>query len=103
MCDAKNGLIGRSIFFSSLTDSPIQIVGSLFVILYIEFKSLGVIVGVDGDVSTVGMYQMSNHADFLWDGEILNGPKVGAYMTIFQCSSYHSSNMIILKRESQYK
>ena len=32
-------------------------------------EPLGVIVGVDGDVSTVGMYQMSNHADFLWDGE----------------------------------
>lgn len=47
-------------------------------------EPLGVIVGVDGDVSTVGMYQMSNHADFLWDGEILNGPKVGAYMTILQ-------------------
>ena len=39
-------------------------------------EPLGVIVGVDGDVSTVGMYQMSNHADFLWDGEILNGPKL---------------------------
>lgn len=47
-------------------------------------EPLGVIVGVDGDVSTVGMYQMSNHADFLWDGEILTGPKVGAYMTILQ-------------------
>lgn len=47
-------------------------------------EPLGVIVGVDGDIATVGMYQMSNNADFLWDGDILIGPKVGAYMTILQ-------------------
>lgn len=47
-------------------------------------EPLGVIVGVDGDLATVGMYQMSNSADFLWDGDILIGPKVGAHMTILQ-------------------
>lgn len=47
-------------------------------------EPLGVIVGVDGDLATVGMYQMSNNATFLWDGEILVGPKVGAYLTILQ-------------------
>ena len=47
-------------------------------------EPLGVIVGVDGDLATVGMYQMSNNADFLWDGDILIGPKVGAYLTILQ-------------------
>lgn len=47
-------------------------------------EPLGVIVGVDGDLATVGMYQMSNNADFLWDGDILVGPKVGAYLTILQ-------------------
>lgn len=47
-------------------------------------EPLGVIVGVDGSLATVGMYQMSNSADFLWDGDILIGPKVGAYLTILQ-------------------
>ncbi|RPA63657.1 ATP-binding protein [Aerococcus agrisoli] len=49
-------------------------------------KKLGVIIGVDGDMSQVGMYSMSNDSQFLWKGEILNGPKVGAFMTIHQNS-----------------
>lgn len=47
-------------------------------------KKLGVITSVDGSVSEVGMYNMSNDAMFLWYGDILSGPKVGAYLTINQ-------------------
>nr|WP_205395921.1 ATP-binding protein [Streptococcus lutetiensis] len=47
-------------------------------------KKLGVIVGVDGDISQVGMYSMSNDSHVLWYGHILNGPKIGAYLTINQ-------------------
>ena len=47
-------------------------------------KSLGVIVGVDGNISQVGMYSMSNESQFLWNGELLEGPKVGALLTILQ-------------------
>jgi len=47
-------------------------------------KKLGVIVGVEGDVSQVGMYHMSNDAEFIWYGDILTGPKIGAFLTINQ-------------------
>lgn len=47
-------------------------------------KKLGVIVGVDGDISQVGMYSMSNDAEFIWNGEVLSGVKVGAFLTINQ-------------------
>lgn len=47
-------------------------------------KKLGVIVGVDGSVSTVGMYSMSNDSQLLWYGDVLNGPKIGAFLTINQ-------------------
>ncbi|NBJ71623.1 MULTISPECIES: ATP-binding protein [Clostridia] len=47
-------------------------------------KKLGVIVGVEGDVSQVGMYHMTNEAEFIWYGDILTGPKIGAYLTINQ-------------------
>lgn len=47
-------------------------------------KKLGVIVGVDGDVSEVGMYHMSNDAQYIWYGELLTGPKVGAFLTVNQ-------------------
>lgn len=47
-------------------------------------KKLGVIVGVDGDISHVGMYNMSNDAEFIWYGDILTGPKIGAFLTIHQ-------------------
>lgn len=47
-------------------------------------KKLGVIVGVDGDISQVGMYNMSNDAQYIWYGEILTGPKVGAFLTVNQ-------------------
>ncbi|MCB4976268.1 ATP-binding protein [Streptococcus mutans] len=50
----------------------------------IPVKKLGVIVGVDGDISQVGMYQMSNDSEFLWYGDVLNGPKIGAFLTIVQ-------------------
>lgn len=47
-------------------------------------KKMGVIIGVDGDISQVGMYRMSNDVDFLWYGEILSGPRVGSFLTIHQ-------------------
>lgn len=47
-------------------------------------KKLGVITSVDGDISQVGVYSMSNDAEYIWYGEILNGPKVGAFLTINQ-------------------
>lgn len=50
----------------------------------IKTKKLGVIVAVDGTISTVGMYNMSNDPDLIWNGDILTGPKVGAYLTIRQ-------------------
>lgn len=49
-----------------------------------DMDSLGVIVSVDGDISQVGMYNFANDAAFLWKGDILIGPKVGAFMTIHQ-------------------
>ncbi|EQA6625961.1 ATP-binding protein [Listeria monocytogenes] len=50
----------------------------------ISGKKLGVIVGVDADISQVGMYSMSNDSNFIWYGEILTGPKIGAFLTINQ-------------------
>lgn len=47
-------------------------------------KKLGVIVGVDGDISQVGMYHLSNDAEYLWYGDMLQGAKIGAYLTILQ-------------------
>lgn len=47
-------------------------------------KKLGVIVGVNGSISQVGMYSMSNDSNFLWHGEVLTGPKIGAFLTINQ-------------------
>lgn len=47
-------------------------------------KKLGVIVGVDGSISQVGMYSMSNDSQLLWYGDVLNGPKIGAFLTINQ-------------------
>ena len=47
-------------------------------------KKLGVIIGVDGSISQVGMYSMSNDSQFLWYGDVLTGPKIGAYLTINQ-------------------
>ena len=47
-------------------------------------KKLGVIVSVDGSISQVGMYSMSNDSQLLWYGDILAGPKIGAFLTINQ-------------------
>lgn len=47
-------------------------------------KKLGVIVGVDGAIAQVGMYEMSNDSQFIWYGDILTGPKIGAFLTINQ-------------------
>ena len=49
-----------------------------------DVKKLGVIVGVDGDISQVGMYQLSNDAEYLWYGDVLQGAKIGAFLTILQ-------------------
>lgn len=47
-------------------------------------KKLGVIVSVDGSLSQVGAYSMSNDYQFIWYGEVLTGPKIGAFLTINQ-------------------
>ena len=47
-------------------------------------KKIGVIVAVDGDSSQVGMYSLTNDVEYIWRGEILTGPRVGAYLTINQ-------------------
>ena len=44
----------------------------------------GVITSVTGDIAEVGMYKMSNDSKILWNGEVLNGPKIGAYLSIIQ-------------------
>ncbi|WP_334427400.1 MULTISPECIES: hypothetical protein [unclassified Levilactobacillus] len=47
-------------------------------------KQIGVIVGVDGSVASVGVYNMSNSSEIIWLGDILTGPKIGALLTINQ-------------------
>lgn len=47
-------------------------------------KILGVIVSVEGTESDVAMYSMSNDTHFIWYGDILIGPRVGALLTIHQ-------------------
>ncbi len=47
-------------------------------------KLLGIIIAVDGDISQVGMFSMSNDPHYLWHGDIISGPKVGALLTIHQ-------------------
>ena len=47
-------------------------------------KKLGVIVSVNGDVSEVAMYHLSNDTELIWDGDVLTGPKLGAFLTIHQ-------------------
>ena len=50
----------------------------------ISLPPLGVIVSVNGDIAQVGMYSKTNDASILWDGKLLNGPKVGTLLTINQ-------------------
>lgn len=64
-------------------------------------EALGVIVAVDGDVATVGMYNMSNDSTFLWDGDLLNGPKIGAFLTIEQNDIRIISTVISEKIQDQ--
>lgn len=64
-------------------------------------ETLGVIVAVDGDVATVGMYNMSNDSTFLWDGDLLNGPKIGAFLTIEQNDIRIISTVISEKIQDQ--
>ena len=52
--------------------------------IVLNSKKIGVIVEVDGIYAKVGMYNETNDAEFLWNGELLTGPKVGAYLTINQ-------------------
>lgn len=52
--------------------------------IILNSKKIGVIVEVDGIYAKVGMYNETNDAEFIWNGEILTGPKVGAYLTINQ-------------------
>lgn len=45
---------------------------------------IGVIVEVDGDYSKVGVYSLINDPLIIENGEILNGPKLGAYLVVQQ-------------------
>lgn len=47
-------------------------------------KKVGVIVEVNGNLSKVGVYNLLNDSDIIWNGELLSGIKVGAYLTINQ-------------------
>ena len=47
-------------------------------------KELGVVVSVDSDEATVGMYNVTNGASYFMDGEEVNGIKVGAYAILKQ-------------------
>ena len=49
-----------------------------------ESKIVGIIIEVDGTISKVGMYNLINDSEILWDGKYLNGPKIGSYLTIRQ-------------------
>lgn len=51
---------------------------------FISLPPLGVIVSVNGNIAQVGMYSKTNDASILWDGKLLNGPKVGTFLTINQ-------------------
>lgn len=50
----------------------------------ISLPPLGVIISVNGDIAQVGMYNKTNDTSILWDGMLLNGPKVGTLLTINQ-------------------
>lgn len=50
----------------------------------INGKPLGVVIGVDGTVSQIGMYNSSNTDEFIWNGELLKGPRVGGLIAIAQ-------------------
>lgn len=50
----------------------------------LQSKKVGVIVEVDGSISKVGMYNETNDSEYIWSGNVLVGPKVGAYLTINQ-------------------
>lgn len=60
-------------------------------------KILGIIVGVEGTESEVAMYSMSNDKHFIWYGDILLGPRVGALLTI------HQNNIKIIASVSSEK
>lgn len=45
-------------------------------------KRVGVIVEVNNQISKVGVYSLLNDNNVIWNGELLSGIKVGAYLTI---------------------
>lgn len=49
-----------------------------------RIRKIGVIIEVNGDVSAVGMYDNTNDSSYIWDGDVLFGPKIGSYLTINQ-------------------
>lgn len=67
----------------------------------LNIKKLGVIVGVDGDISQVGMYQMSNDTEYFWYGDLLQGAKIGAYLTILQNDIKIIANVVTEKIADQ--
>lgn len=47
-------------------------------------KRVGVIVEVNDQFSKVGVYSLLNDRNIIWNGELLSGIKVGAYLTVNQ-------------------
>lgn len=47
-------------------------------------KKLGVVIAVDGLEAQIGMYNLTNDDVILWNGEMVVGPKIGAYLSINQ-------------------
>ena len=47
-------------------------------------KKLGVVIAVDGLEAQIGMYNLTNDDVILWNGEMVVGTKIGAYLSINQ-------------------
>lgn len=45
---------------------------------------LGVVIAVDSDISTIGLYNVANESRFIIDGEIIAGIQVGAFAIVKQ-------------------
>ena len=50
----------------------------------INNKKLGVVIAVDGLEAQIGMYNLTNDDVILWNGEMVAGPKIGAFLSINQ-------------------
>ena len=49
-----------------------------------SLPAIGVVVAVDADIATVGVYNITNDPSFIVDGELVSGVKVGAFLLVKQ-------------------